>query len=98
MFWNGVYFKPLGENRISIKYEDHEIISNIQAYFANTKITAKPMDNEDKLTVFNILEKREFYSLPHNKGLNSARKKDVSYNLPKATANVRSPPLQQSKI
>ena len=35
------------------------------------------MNIEDKLTVFNILTNVSFYSMRQNKGLNSARMKDV---------------------
>ena len=47
------------------------------------------MDDEDKLTVFNIFKNVGFHSMIHNKGIKSTRMQDVSYNLPKAIAKVR---------
>ena len=44
------------ENRIDINVEDYDNNPIIQDYFSNTKLTTKTMDNEDKLTVFNILK------------------------------------------
>ena len=44
------------------------------------------MDNEDKSTVYNMLENTGFYSMRHTKGLNSARMKDALCNLPKEIA------------
>ena len=77
VFWNKNPIKPLGENRISIKDHEYDIKPNIQAYFTNTKQTTKNMDDEDKLTVYDILKKTGFYSMRHTKGVNSARMKDV---------------------
>ena len=51
------------------------------------------MDNEDKLTVYDILKKTGFYSMKHTKGLNSARLKDAKYNLPKEIDKIQNPPL-----
>ena len=34
----------------------------------------------------------------HNKGLNSARMKDALYNLPKAIAEIRNPPLPAIEV
>ena len=62
-----MHIKPLRKIRISIKDEEYDINPNIQAYFTNTKLTSKPTENEDKLTVFNVLEKIGFYSITHNK-------------------------------
>ena len=50
------------------------------------------MDNEDKLTVFNIPMKVGFF-MRHNKGLNSARMRAVLYNLPKEIAKIQNPTL-----
>ena len=85
--------KAVGENRISTKDQEYDIKPNIQSYFTNTKLTTKNMDNEDKLTKFNILEKIGFYSMRHTKGLNSARMKDALNNLPREVAKIRNPPL-----
>ena len=75
VFWNKIPFKPLGENRISIKDQEYDIKPKIPAYFTNTKQTTKNMDNEDKSTVYDILKNTGFYSMRHTKGLNSARMK-----------------------
>ena len=66
---------------------------SIEAYFKNNKLTTKPMDDEDKLTVFNIRKNVGFYSMIHNEGLKSARLQDALYNLPKAIARIRNPTL-----
>ena len=51
------------------------------------------MDDEDKLTIYDILRNTGFYSMKHIKGLNSARYKDAMYNLPRETNKIRNPPL-----
>ena len=51
------------------------------------------MDNEDKLTVFNILKNDGCYDKIHKIRLKSARMKDALYILPKAIAKVRKPTL-----
>ena len=56
------------------------------------------MYDEDKLTLYNILKNVGFYSMIHNKGLKSARKKDALYNLPKAIAEFRNPTLPEIAI
>ena len=53
------------------------------------------MDDEDKLTVHDILKNTGFYSMRHTKGLNLARMKDALNNLPKEIAKVRNPLYQQ---
>ena len=87
-FWNNIFIEPLGEARIGIKGEECGINPNIQSYFTNTNDTTKPMDDEDKSTVFNILEKIGFYSMKHNKGSHSAKLKAALYNLLKAIAEI----------
>ena len=47
------------------------------------------MNKEDKSTVFDIFEESGFHSITHNRGLNSARKKDALYQLPKSIAKIR---------
>ena len=94
MFWNKILIKPLGDNRISIKDEENVIKPNIHAYFTNTKLTTIHMDDEDKSTIYVILKIIGFYSIRHNKGLKSGKTKDALYNVPKAIAKIRSPPLQ----
>ena len=93
VFWNKIPIKGLGENRISNKDDEYDISPIIQAHFTKTKSTTKNMDNEDKLTVFNILKKVGFYSLKHNKGLKSGRRKDAICNLPQEIAKLRNPTL-----
>ena len=51
------------------------------------------MDDEDKLTRFNKLRNTSFFSMTQTKGLKSARMQDALYNLPKAIAKIRTPPL-----
>ena len=55
MFWKIVFIKSLGENKVSIKDEEYDKNPNIQAYFKNTKLTTRPVDNEGKLFLFNVL-------------------------------------------
>ena len=93
VFWNKIPIKTLGKNRISIKDREYDINPNIQNYFTNTKLTTKNMDNEDNLTVHDILKNTGFYSMRHTKGLNSARMKDALSNLPREIAKIRNPPL-----
>ena len=71
----------------------YDITADIQEFLTETNITIRPMNNEDKSTVFNILEKTGFYSKTSNKGLNSARLKDAFYELPKTVAKKRNPLL-----
>ena len=59
--------KPIGENRITVKDEECYKTPDNQDYFTNTEFTAKPMDYEDKSTVFDIFEKTRLYSITHNK-------------------------------
>ena len=51
------------------------------------------MDNEDNLTVFNILNNVGFYSIKNYTGLKSNRMRDALYDLPKAIATIRNPLL-----
>ena len=92
-FWNKTPIIPQGENRVSIKGKEFDNKSNFQNYFTNTKLTPKNMNNEDKLTVYDILKNAGFCSMRHTKGLNSNRMKDALTNLPKETAKIRNPPL-----
>ena len=55
------------------------------------------MNDEDKLTVYNILKNIGFYSMRHTKGLKSARFKDAMYNLPNEIDKIRDPPLPAIK-
>ena len=85
--------KTLRDNRNSIKNQEYDIKPNIQEYFTNTKQTTRNMDDEDKLTVYDILKNTGFYSMRHTKGLYSNRFKDAFYNLPKEIDKVQNPPL-----
>ena len=93
VFWNKTPIIPQGENRVSIKNKEFDIKPNIQNYFTNTKLTTKNIDNENKLTVYDILKNTGFYSMRHTKRLNSARMKDALNILPKEIAKIRNPPL-----
>ena len=93
VFWNKIPINALGENRISIKKQEYDIKPNIQKYFTNTNLTTKNMDDEDKLTIYDILKNTGFYSMKRRKGLNLARMKDALSNLPREIANIRNPPL-----
>ena len=61
--------------------------------FYKTCLTTKPINDKDKSTVFDILEKTGSYSKTYKKLLNSAGMKDALNNLPKTIAKPRSPPL-----
>ena len=93
MYFGMVYNKSLGENKILIKDEEYLITPNIQESFIITRLTTKPMHNEDKSIVFNIIGKTCFYTITLNKGLSSARMKDPLYKLPKAIEKIRNPLL-----
>ena len=92
------FLKPLGENRVRIEVEEYDINPSIQAYFTNTRLTTKHMEDENKLTVFNTLKNVGFHDNIHKKGLKSARMKDAMYKLPKAIANIRNPALPAIEI
>ena len=93
VFWNNIPVIPQGENRVSIKGKEFDIKPNIQNYFTNTKLTTKNMDDEDKLTIYDILTNTGFYSMIHTKGLKSKRMQDALYTLPREVAKVRNLPL-----
>ena len=95
VFWNKRHNEALGENRISINNQEYDIKPNIQNYFTNTNQTTKNMDDEDKLTIYDILKNIGFHSMRHTKGLNSARMKDALNNLPREIAKIRNPPLTE---
>ena len=73
--------------------KEYDRATDIQEFFTKTFLTTKPMNNEDKSTVFDVLQKTCFYSMTHNEGLNSTRTKDATYDLPKAIAKTHNPPL-----
>ena len=94
VFWNKTPINSLGENRISINNEEYDIKPIILEYFTNTIQTTKNMDDEDKITVYDILNDLGFYSTRHIKGTKkSERFKDAFYNLPREIAKIRNPPL-----
>ena len=51
------------------------------------------MNSNEKETVFDIPDNVGFYDMKHTTGINSARMKDVLYNLPKTITEILSPPL-----
>ena len=95
VFWNKTPIKAIGGNRISINDQDYDINPNIQNYFTKTYLTTKRMSNDDKLTIYDILKNIGFYSTHHVRGMKSFRMQDALYNLPKAVAKIRNPPLPE---
>ena len=95
VFSNKIPIKAMGENRISINNHEYDIKPNIQAYLTNTNQTTKHMDDEDKLTIYDILKNTGFYSMKHKKGLKSARMKDALINLPREIDKIRNPTLPE---
>ena len=93
VYWNEVLINPLGGNRISIKDREYDISPDIQAYFTNTKLTTKFLDNFEKEIVFEILQNVGFYDNIPKIGFKAARMKDALNDLPKAIAKIRNPPL-----
>ena len=93
VFWHKTPIKPQGENKVSIRGIEFDINPNIQDYFTNTNQTTKNMDDEDKLTIYNILNNVGFYSMRHTKGLKSARFNDAKYILPNEINKTRNPSL-----
>ena len=88
-----MFINPLGDNRIRIKDQEYDISLDIQAYFTNTKLTTKFLDNFEKETVFDIIQNVGFYENIPKIGFKAARMKDASYDLPKAIDKFRNPPL-----
>ena len=66
---------------------------DFQAYFTNTKLTTKFLDNFKKETVIDILQNVGFYDKIPKIGFKAARLKDSLYDLPKAIEEIRNPPL-----
>ena len=56
------------------------------------------MDNEDKLTVFNILKNVGFYDKIQKIGLNSARMRHALYDLPNKIVKIQNPTLPAIEI
>ena len=93
VFWNGAFIQPFGENRIDNRNEEYDIFRNTQIYFINTNLTTSSLDNDEKETVIDILKNVGLFDMKHTKGLNSARIRDVLYNLPKTTTKILNPLL-----
>ena len=98
VFWNGVFIKPYGENRVRVNDQEHDITPDVQAYFTNTKFTTKFLDNIEKETVSEIDKNVRFHENIPKIGFNSARMKIALYNLPKEIAKIRNPPLPTIEI
>ena len=98
VFWNKKPIKALGDNRISTKNRQYDIKPNIQESFTNTKLTTINMDDEYKLTVYDILKNLGFYSMRHTKGINSTRFKDAFHILTREIAKFRNPPVPAIEI
>ena len=56
------------------------------------------MENEDKLTVFNMLSNVGFCDNIHEKVLKSARMRDALYDLPKTKAKIGNLPLPTIEV
>ena len=68
--------------------KDYDITPTIQHFLTKTSLTTKPVNDRDKSTVFDIIEKTDFYFKTQNKGLNSARMEDGLWELPKTKAKT----------
>ena len=93
IFWNKIPIVPQREIRNSVKGKKFDIKPNIQNYFINTRLTTKRMDNEEKITIFNVLENVGFYDIIPKIGMKSARMQDALYNLPKEMDKIQNLPL-----
>ena len=98
VFWNNILLRPLGENRIIIKNVEYDITPEIQRKFTNINLTTKSLDNDEKETVFDILNIVGFYDMRHTKGVKSARMKDSLKYLPKVIQRTRNPLLSLPSI
>ena len=93
VFWNDVFIKPVGENRIDFIGREYGVTPNVQNYFIKTRSTANSLNNNEKETVYGILQDVGFNNMRHTKGLKSAGMNDALHDLPKAIAKIRNPPL-----
>ena len=98
VFWNNILLWPLGENRIIIKNVEYDITPEIQRKFTNINLTTKSLDNDEKETVFDILNIVGFYDMRHTKGVKSTRMKDSLKYLPKVIQRTRNPLLSLPSI
>ena len=94
VIWNKIPIKALEENRISTKKQQYDLNPNIQENFTNTNLSTKNLNDEDKITIHNILKNTGFYSMKHKKGLKSVKLPDALHNLSKEIAKTRNPPLR----
>ena len=92
MYWNVEFIKPLREKRISFKIKEFGITPDFQAYFTNTKLTTKFLDDLGKETVFDKLKNVGFCDNLLKIRLKAARMKDALYNVPKVIDKTRNPP------
>ena len=83
VFWNGVYIKRRGKNRIKIIDKVFEITSDYEKNFFKTIHTTRHMNGNDKESVYDILESVCFYNMKQNKRLCSSRLKNARNMLPK---------------
>ena len=93
VYWNEVLINPLGNNRFSFNDHEYDTSLDIQAYFTNTKLTTKILDDFEKEIVFDILQNVGFYDNIPKIGFKAARMKDALKDLPKAIDKIRNPPL-----
>ena len=93
VYWNDVFINPLGDNGIRTKDQKKDKSPYNQAYFTNTKLATKFLDNFEKETVFDILQNVGFYDNIPKIGFKAARIKDALYDLPKAIDKIRNLPL-----
>ena len=63
--------------------KEYDVTPDIQKHFFRTYLITVFKKNEDKSTVFDIFEKTCFYSITHNKRLNSTRMKGALQELSK---------------
>ena len=80
-------------NKVEIKNEAYDVNSDIRTLFTNAKATTESLNNNDKITVYNILKVVGFYNRPMTKGNESARFIDITYNQPKKIEEISNPPL-----
>ena len=95
VFWNGTRIKPVRENIIDIIGREYDVTPNIQHYFRKTGSTSKSLNDNEKVTLCNILKDVGFYKTRHKKCLKAVRMKDALNDLPKAIDKIRNLPLPE---
>ena len=93
VYLNEILINPLGDNRIRIKDREYDISPDPQAYFTNTKLNTKFLDDFEKETVFEILQNVGFYDKIPKIGFKAAGMKDAFYDLSNERAKIRNPAL-----